>query len=80
MSWQTDREPIDYLKRRIKYYKGKISRSKNWIKNPIMVKKYGDELSYIIARSLIKNQSFVVMFEKAVKDLEAIEAIENKDF
>lgn len=72
MSWNTDKEPIDYLRQRIKYYRGKMSNAKNWTKNPIMVEKYGDQLSYIIARSIIRNKSFIEMFEKAVKDLERI--------
>jgi len=78
MNWQTDKEPIDYLRQRIKYYKGKISKAKNWIKNPIMVEKYGDELPYMIGRSILKNESYAAMFRKAVKDLEAIEANEEK--
>ena len=73
MSWNTDKEPIDYLRQRVKYYKGKISKAKNWAKNPIMVEKYGDQLQYVITRSILKNTSYKDMFEKAVKDLETIE-------
>jgi hypothetical protein len=79
MSWQTDKEPIDYLRQRIKYYKGKISNAKNWIKNPIMVEKYGDELPYIIGRSILKNESYLYVYVKAVRDLEEIEKEEENE-
>jgi hypothetical protein len=76
MSWNTDKEPIEYLRQRIKYYKGKVSKAKNWIKNPIMVEKYGEELPYMIGRSILRNESYIAMFKKAVRDLETIEEIE----
>jgi hypothetical protein len=78
MSWDTDKEPIDYLRQRIKYYQKRVARAKNRIKDPYMKEKYGDELPYIIARSILRNESFIAMFKKAVKDLQTIENIENK--
>jgi hypothetical protein len=79
MSWQTDREPIDYLRQRIKYYKKKQSMVKNLVKNPVMIQKYGEEeLQSFIARRLLTLQSFMDMFKKAVKDLEEIEKTENE--
>jgi hypothetical protein len=78
MSWQVDREPIDYLRRRVKYYKGRMSKVKNLIKEQWMVEKYGEEeLRYIIARRLLSIESFISMYEKAVKDLQTIEEIED---
>jgi len=73
MSWDTDKEPIDYLRQRVKYYKRKISNAKNWHKNPIMVQKYGDLLPQMIFRCVLKNESYLAMFKKAVKDLETID-------
>ena len=73
MSWNTNKEPIDYLRQRVKYYRGKISKAKNCIKYPIMVQKYGDELPYIISRGILRNEAYMSMFEKAVEDLEKIQ-------
>ena len=79
MSWNYDKEPIDYLRQRVRYYKKRISKIRNWINNPILVEKYGEEqLRYMMARGVLSNVSYLHMFEKAVKDLETIEEIENK--
>jgi hypothetical protein len=80
MSWQYDKEPIDYLRQRVKYYRKRISKIKNWIHNKILIEKYGEEqLRYMMARGLLSNASYLDMFKKAVKDLETIEEIENRD-
>lgn len=78
MSWNTDKEPIDYLRQRIKYYKNKMSKVEILIKDPYMLEKYGEEeLRYIIARRMLTIQSYMAMYKKAVKDLETIEELEN---
>jgi hypothetical protein len=80
MSWNYDKEPIDYLKQRVRYYEKKISKIKNWLKNPILVEKYGEEqLRYMMARGVLSNASYVDMFKKAVKDLEKIEENEQNE-
>ena len=80
MNQQTDKEPIDYLRQRIKYYRKKESLARNLINKPEMIKKYGeDELRYIIARRLLSIKSFIDMYKKAVKDLEIIEENENSN-
>jgi hypothetical protein len=80
MSWQYDKEPIDYLRQRIKYYQKKIPKAKNWINNKILKEKYGEEeLRYIIARKLLSAESYIAMYKKAVKDLEAVEEMEQNE-
>lgn len=79
MSWNYDKEPIDYLRARIKYYRGRMVKIQNLIKRPEMLEKYGeDELRYLIARRLLSIESYIAMYKKAVKDLETIEELEEK--
>jgi hypothetical protein len=79
MSWNYDKEPIDYLRARIKYYRGRQTKVMNLIKRPQMIEKYGeDELRHLIARRLLSIESYLAMFRKAVKDLETIEEMEDK--
>lgn len=40
MSWHPDRPPIEYLERRIKYYKKKVSSVKSSVNNEWLIKKY----------------------------------------
>lgn len=79
MSWNYDKEPIDYLRARIKYYRGRERKVMNLIKKPEMIEKYGeDELRYLIARRLLSVGSYIEMYKKAVKDLETIQELEDK--
>lgn len=79
MSWNTDKEPIDYLRQRIKYYKKKVSKTTSLLRIPEMQAKYGDDLPYIVGRRLMEIESYISMYKKAVRDLEAIEQTdENK--
>lgn len=77
MTWKTDKEPIEYLRQRVKYYQKKMGRAKNSINDPVLIHKYGDELPYIVTRRILSIQSWMDMFKKAVKDLEIIENAEN---
>jgi hypothetical protein len=79
MSWQYDREPIDYLRRRVRYYQRRRSKIINLPKNPEMIKKLGDELPALVVRRVWEIDSYIDMFKKAVKDLEAIEEKEEKE-
>lgn len=78
MSWSTDKSPIEYLRQRIRYYEKKRSMVKNFIKKPEMVKRYGDELPYIIARRLLSIASYIEQYKRAVRNLQDIESEENK--
>jgi len=74
MSWETDKEPIDYLRQRITYYKKKRSKVVNLVNKPEMIEKYGSlDLRYLIFRRCLDIDSMTDMFKKAVNDLETIE-------
>jgi hypothetical protein len=80
MSWNTDKFPIDYLRQRIKYYKKKKSIVLKMINKPNLIIGYGEDVSkQIIARRLLTIESLLIQFQKAVRDLEAIENTENYD-
>ena len=79
MSWNVDKEPIEYLRQRIKYYKKKRMKMLNVGKNPVMIEKYGEkELRHIVAKRIMQINSLLSMYHKAVSDLEKIEETENK--
>jgi len=78
MGWNVDREPIDYLRRRVRYYQNKKKKIIKLKDNPAAQQKFGNELSTLIARRLLTIESMMDMFKKAIRDLETIEEIENK--
>jgi hypothetical protein len=78
MSWEHNKEPIDYLRQRVKYYKKKRSLVINLINKPEMIEKYGAELKHLVFRRCLQIDSFIDMFKKAVNDLETIEKNENE--
>lgn len=69
--WETDQPPVNYLKRRIIYYKKKIGRTKNIIHNEIMFEKYGQkELSAIITRAVEHYEKRIKQFKSSIKKLQ----------
>ena len=79
MSWNTDKEPIEYLRQRVRYYEKKRLKILKLDKNPHMIEKYGEEmLRTIIARRLLQISFFITKFKQAVSDLEIIEDCENR--
>lgn len=77
MGWNVDREPIDYLRRRVHYYEKKKKKAMKLADNPAAQQYFGDELPHIIARRLLTIESMTFMFKKAIKDLEEIEERED---
>ena len=74
MSWLYDEDPTEYLERRIRYFKTKMSKVKNLIKSQTTIEKYGEEeLRSMIARRLLALESYIVVYKNAVKYLEIIE-------
>jgi hypothetical protein len=67
MAYQTDYFPIEYLQRRVAYYKKRRSSTKNAIKNKILVDKYGEqETKAMIAKRLEGIDQIVRQYEMAI--------------
>lgn len=72
MEWETDQPPINYLKRRIVYYKKKRGHTRNLINSQLLIKKYGKlKLFFLIASSVDSIEKRIKEFEKAIKKLES---------
>ena len=70
MAWKTDQEPIDYLKRRVIYYKKKRAQVKGFIHNKGIVKTYErPKLIKLIKSRTTQIDSLIEMFENAIKKL-----------
>lgn len=71
MGWETDLPPINYLKRRIIYYKKKRGAVKNMIKDEWMVNRYGgiEEFQKLIDTRILNIEKRIKEFEGAVKKL-----------
>lgn len=79
MSWETDKEPIEYLRQRIRYYLHKKAKMSKLMENPRPIKGLSEEnVRWGITRSLIRIESRIEQYRKAVEDLETIEEMENK--
>jgi hypothetical protein len=66
MAWQTDQPPLEYLKRRVIYYKKKRGYSRKWIKDKGMIKRYGKKA---IQTAIDRIESRIKEFEQAAKIL-----------
>lgn len=73
MGWNVDVEPIDYLRRRVRYYQKKKKKVMKLKDNPAAQQYYGDELPHLIGRRLLTVEAMIFMFRKAVNDLQEIE-------
>lgn len=70
MGFQTDFSPVDYLKRRVAYYKKQLSRAKVLIKDENMRKKYGaKKLKEIMKLSSKRINDRIQEYEDAIKIL-----------
>lgn len=70
MAWNTDQSPLNYLKRRIKYYKKKRSSIKNCAKNKAVIAQYGEKgVKKLIAISEQRINKRIKEFELAIKKI-----------
>jgi len=71
MEWETDQRPIDYLKRRIIYYKKKRATVKNLATNAHLLNRYtAEQLKGLVGGKVLFIDKMIKQFEKAVKKLE----------
>lgn len=67
MGWDYDRPPLEYLQRRIVYYKKKKGVVNGLAKNEFLIKKYRKrQLKKIIAQRIQEIDSRIVEFTEAV--------------
>jgi len=67
MEWETDQRPIDYLKRRIIYYKKKRATVKKLATNADYTTEH---LKGLVGEKVLFIDKMIKQFEKAVKKLE----------
>lgn len=73
MSWNYDKEPIDYLIQRVKYYQKRKSKVKKLIDEPLMIEKYGKPmLGEIVMRRMIDIDAYISMYKNAIYFLDTI--------
>ena len=74
MAWDSDKEPIPYLKQRVKYYKKKRGTIKKLKNDPHLLQKYGEEmLGDMIEMSAQRTEDQIQNFTRAVEILESDE-------
>jgi hypothetical protein len=70
MSWETDLSPIDYLKRRIIYYRKKRGNVRNMHKDEYWLQQYGLKRVKEIQKLAIERiEKRIGEYEKAIKKL-----------
>lgn len=70
MSWNPDKPPIEYLERRIRYYKKRIPVIKKFVNRKRLIQQYGKKLlKEIINSRVLHTQQRITEFEEAVKIL-----------
>lgn len=72
MSWETDQPPLNYLKRRIKYYKKKRGEVRGFIKSEFFIQQYGGKrkLKKLIAKRIYQIEDRIKEYEIAIKYIE----------
>lgn len=72
MAWETDQPPINYLNRRIKYYKKKRGQVMGFIKSEFFIREYGGKrnLKRIIAARIVQIEDRINEYEQAIKFIE----------
>ena len=70
MAWQHDQPPLNYLKRRVKYYKKKIAENMNYVPEEHILDKYGEEaVEAMVARNTVRMKKRIAEFQKAIRIL-----------
>ncbi len=71
MGWDSDKEPIPYLKQRVKYYKKKMGTIKKLKNDPHLLQKYGEEiLGDMVEMAELRAKEQYLNFSIAVEILE----------
>lgn len=73
MGWDTDQPPLEYLKRRVVYYKKRIGIVRGFLKKDddfILWRKYGNKLPEIVERRVIHYEWRITQFNSAISQLE----------
>lgn len=72
MAWETDQPPINYLMRRIKYYKKKRGEVRGFINSDFFIRQYGGKrkLKKLIAARVLQIEQRIKEYEQAIKTLE----------
>lgn len=71
MGWNYDRPPIEYLERRVKYYRKKIGSTKGLITRQWLITKYGKrQLKKIIKLRIEHCEARIKEFEQAISILQ----------
>jgi len=70
MAWNVDKNPIEYLEQRVRYYKKKRKEFKNFLKDEKMLERFGKER---IEGGMEQVELRISEFEYAVLVLKAIQ-------
>ena len=75
MGWNSDKEPIPYLKQRVKYYKKQMGTYKKLQNDPHLLQKYGEEmLGDMVEMGIQRTNDQIKNFSEAVLILENYES------
>ena len=71
MSWNADKEPIPYLKQRVRYYKKKMGSIRKLENDQHLILKYGEEiLGDMVGIAELRAKEQYLNFSRAVEILE----------
>jgi len=73
MAWDVDKNPIEYLEQRVKYYKKKKRDFKNFLKDEKMIERFGKER---IEDGMEQVELRILEFEYAVLVLKTIQDVD----
>jgi len=73
MAWDVDKNPIEYLEQRVKYYKKKKRDFKNFLKDEKMLERFGKER---IEDGMEQVELRILEFEYAVLVLKTIQDVD----
>lgn len=72
MAWNTDHPPINYLRRRIVYYKKKRGEARGWPKDEWFIQKHGVEaMRRASERRIAHLEKRIRQYEKAILKLQS---------
>ena len=72
MAWRIDKDPIEYLEQRVRYYKNKQKQFKKFLGNPDMTDRFGREM---IETGINQIGKRIVEFESAITILKMMKDI-----
>ena len=69
MGWETDQPPVNYLRRRVVYYKKKRGKVRKLVHSENLKKEYGRNLPSIISAVVKGIEKRIREYERAIKKL-----------